>query len=160
MLKLKVHYFGHLMWRNDSLEKTLMLGKIEGRRRKGWQRMRYLDGSPTRWTWAWATPGAGEGQGSLECCSPWGRKELDKTEWLNWTDEIQLRFWAFFFLSHTISRFYKSLPLHWAFRVLWSFPLLLLFFFFLFLILLFNLLLFFLRLILCLLFLLYFSPCS
>ena len=44
MLKLKLQYFGHLMWRNDSLEKTLMLGKIEGRRRRGWQRMRWLDG--------------------------------------------------------------------------------------------------------------------
>ena len=44
MLKLKVQYFGHLMWRADSLEKTLMLGKIEGRRRRGWQRMRWLDG--------------------------------------------------------------------------------------------------------------------
>ena len=44
MLKLKLQYFGHLMWRADSLEKTLMLGKIEGRRRRGWQRMRWLDG--------------------------------------------------------------------------------------------------------------------
>ena len=44
MLKLKHQYFGHLMWRTDSLEKTLMLGKIEGRRRRGWQRMRWLDG--------------------------------------------------------------------------------------------------------------------
>ena len=44
MLKLKFQYFGHLMWRADSLEKTLMLGKIEGRRRRGWQRMRWLDG--------------------------------------------------------------------------------------------------------------------
>ena len=44
MLKLKLQYFGHLMWRTDSFEKTLMLGKIEGRRRKGWQRMRLLDG--------------------------------------------------------------------------------------------------------------------
>ena len=44
MLKLKLQYFGHLMWRTNSLEKTLMLGKIEGRRRKGWQRMRWLDG--------------------------------------------------------------------------------------------------------------------
>ena len=44
MLKLKLHYFGHLMGRTDSLEKTLMLGKIEGRRRRGWQRMRWLDG--------------------------------------------------------------------------------------------------------------------
>ena len=44
MLKLKLWYFGHLMWRTDSLEKTLMLGKIEGRRRRGWWRMRWLDG--------------------------------------------------------------------------------------------------------------------
>ena len=44
MLKLKLHYFGHLMWRADSLEKTLMLGKTEGRRRRGQQRMRLLDG--------------------------------------------------------------------------------------------------------------------
>ena len=43
-LKLKLQYFGHLMQRTDSLEKTLMLGKIEGRRRRGWQRMRWLDG--------------------------------------------------------------------------------------------------------------------
>ena len=44
MLKLKLQYFGHLMWRADSLEKTLMLGKIEGGRRRGQQRMRWLDG--------------------------------------------------------------------------------------------------------------------
>ena len=44
LLKLKLQYFGHLMWRTDSLEKTLMLGKIEGRGRRGWQRMRWLDG--------------------------------------------------------------------------------------------------------------------
>ena len=44
MLKLKLQYFGHLMWRADSFEKTLMLGKIEGRKRRGWQRMRWLDG--------------------------------------------------------------------------------------------------------------------
>ena len=45
ILKLKLQYFGHLMQRTDSLEKTLMLGKIEGRRRRGWQRMRWLDGN-------------------------------------------------------------------------------------------------------------------
>ena len=44
MLKLKLQHFGHLMWRVDSFEKTLMLGKVEGRRRRGWQRMRWLDG--------------------------------------------------------------------------------------------------------------------
>ena len=44
MLKLKLQYFGHLMWRTDSVEKTLMLGKIEGRRRRGWQKMRWFNG--------------------------------------------------------------------------------------------------------------------
>ena len=58
MLKLKLQYFGHLMWRADSLEKTLMLVKIEGRRWRGWQRMRWLDGSPTWWTWVWAISGS------------------------------------------------------------------------------------------------------
>ena len=51
MLKLKLQYFGHLTWRTDSLEKTLMLGKIEGGRRRGWQRMRWLDGITDQWTW-------------------------------------------------------------------------------------------------------------
>ena len=51
MLKLKLQYFGHLMRRVHSLEKTLMLGGIEGRRRRGQQRIRWLDGSPTQWTW-------------------------------------------------------------------------------------------------------------
>ena len=53
MLKLKLQYFGHMMWRADSLEKTLMLGKIEGRRRRGWQDD--LTASPTQWTWVWAS---------------------------------------------------------------------------------------------------------
>ena len=50
MLKLKLQYFGHLMQRTELLEKTLMLGKIEGGRRRGRQRMKWLDGIPTRWT--------------------------------------------------------------------------------------------------------------
>ena len=49
---------GHLMWRTDSLEKTLMLGKIKGRRRSGWQRMRWLDGITTQWTWVWVNSGS------------------------------------------------------------------------------------------------------
>ena len=59
MLRLKLQYFGHLMWRADSLEKTLMLGKIDGRRRRG--RDRGTDGwmaSPTRWTWVWDNSGS------------------------------------------------------------------------------------------------------
>ena len=85
MLKLKLQYFGHLMRRTDSLEKTLMLGKIEGRRRRddrGWDgRMASPNGHEFGWT-----PGVGDGQGGLACCSPWGLKELDTTEWLNWTE--------------------------------------------------------------------------
>jgi len=58
MLKLKLQYFGHLMRKVNSLEKPLMLGKIEGRRRKGWQRTRWLDGITTEWTWVWASSGS------------------------------------------------------------------------------------------------------
>ena len=57
MLKLKLQYFGHLMRRADSFEKTLMLGKIEGRRRRGRQRMRWWMASLTQWTWVWASSG-------------------------------------------------------------------------------------------------------
>ena len=58
MLKLKLQYFGHLLWRVDSLEKTLMLGGIGGRRRRGQQRMRWLDGITTWRTWVWVNPGS------------------------------------------------------------------------------------------------------
>ena len=84
MLKLKLQYFGHLMQRAESLEKTLMLGKIEGRRR-GDQRMRWLDGitnSVDKFELEQAS-GNGEGQGGLACCSPWGCKDLDPTKRLN-----------------------------------------------------------------------------
>ena len=88
MLKLKLQYFGHLMWRADSLDKTLMLGKIEGRRRRGWKTENemagwhhWLNGHGFGWT-----PGVGDGQRGLACCGSQGRKESDTTEWLNWTD--------------------------------------------------------------------------
>ena len=58
MLKLKLQYFGHLMQRADSLEKTLMLGKIEGRRRRGWQRMRWLDGITDSMDMGWVDSGS------------------------------------------------------------------------------------------------------
>ena len=84
MLKLKLQYFGHLMRRTDSLEKTLMLGNIEGRRRRGQQRMRWLDGITDLMDMSlskfW---GVGDGQGSMACCIPWGHKESDMTEQLN-----------------------------------------------------------------------------
>ena len=84
MLKLKLQNLGHLMRRTDSLEKTLMLGKIEGRRRRmmtedemvGWHHL--LDGHEFE-----QAPGVADGQGSLACCSAWGRKESDTTERLN-----------------------------------------------------------------------------
>ena len=79
MLKLKLQYFGHLMQRTNLLEKTLMLGNIEGRRR-GRQRMRWLDGITDDEHDFEQAPGAGDGQGSLACCSPWGHKELNRTE--------------------------------------------------------------------------------
>ena len=82
MLKLKFQYFGHLMQRTSSLEKTLMVGKIEGRRRRGRRRMvrwhHQLDGHEFE-----QALGEGEVQGSLACCSPWGCKESDMTERLN-----------------------------------------------------------------------------
>ena len=87
MLKLNLLYFGHLMRRMDSLEKTLMLGEIEGRRRRGWQRMRWLDGHWLDGQEFDQAPGVGNGQGSLVYCSPWGHKESDLTKRLsNWTE--------------------------------------------------------------------------
>ena len=71
MLKLKLQYFGHLMQRTDSLEKTLMLGKIEGRRRRGWQWMRWLDGITHSIDMSFVSSGVGVGQEGLACCSPW-----------------------------------------------------------------------------------------
>ena len=86
MLKQKLHYFAKLMGRAKSLEKTLMLGKTEGRRRRmteaetaGWHHG--LDGREPEWT-----PGVGNGQGGLVCCDSWGCKEVDTIEQLNWTE--------------------------------------------------------------------------
>ena len=84
MLKLKLQYFGHLMQRTDSLEKTLILGKIEGIKENGmtedemvgWHHR--LNGHEFEQTLE-----DSEGQGSLACCSPWGCKELDTAEQLN-----------------------------------------------------------------------------
>ena len=81
MLKLKFQYFGHLMQGASSLEKTLMLGKIEGRRRRGLQRMRWLDGITYSMDMSLSRlQEIVKRQGSLVCCSPWGHKESDMTE--------------------------------------------------------------------------------
>ena len=80
MLKLKLQYFGHLMQRADSLEKTLMLGKIEGGRRRRRQRMGWLDGIINSMDMGLGGLGVGDGHGGLVCCGSWGRKESDTTE--------------------------------------------------------------------------------
>ena len=82
MLKLKFQYFGHLMRRVDSLEKILMLGGIGGRRRRGRQRMRWLDGITDLMEVSLSELQelSGDGQGGLACCDSWGRKESDMTE--------------------------------------------------------------------------------
>ena len=74
MLKLKLQYFDYLMRRNDSLEKTLMLAGIEGRRKRGWQRIRWMNGITDSM------------EGSQACWRPWGHKESDTTEQLNWEE--------------------------------------------------------------------------
>ena len=86
MLKLKLQYFGHLMWRVDSLGKTLMLGRMGGRRIRGWQRMRWLDGITDSMDVSLSELGVGDGQGGLAWCNSWGCKELDTTERRNWTE--------------------------------------------------------------------------
>ena len=84
MLKLKLQYFGHLMQRADSLEKTLMLGWNEGRKRRGQHRVRWLDGITDSMDVSLSENlGVGDGQGGLGCCSSWDLKELDMTEQLN-----------------------------------------------------------------------------
>ena len=90
MVKLKLQYFGHLMWGTDSFEKTLMLGKIEAERRRGDRGWDCWMASLMRWTWVWLAPGVGDGQGCLACWSPWFCKELDTTEWLNWTESTSV----------------------------------------------------------------------
>ena len=79
MLTLKLQYFGHLVRRADSFEKTLVLGKIEDRRR-GHQRMTWLDGITDSMDIFEQTPGDGDGKGGLVCCSSWGHSQIRLSE--------------------------------------------------------------------------------
>ena len=95
ILKLKLQTFGHLMPRTDSFEKTLMLGKIEGRRRRGWQSMRWLEASPTQWTWVWSIsgrwwktgkPGMLQSLGLQRVGQDWATEQQKQTQWVQDSD--------------------------------------------------------------------------
>ena len=85
---LKLQCFDYLMGRANSLEKTLMLGKIKGRRKRGWQKMRWLDGTTDSMD---ISLGDSEGPGSLVCCSPWGHSQTRLSNWTRTTNTPSTR---------------------------------------------------------------------
>ena len=121
MLKLKLQYCGHLMQRADSLEETLMLGKIEDRSRRGQQRMRWLDGITDSMD---MSLGDGERQGSVVCYIPWGHKESGTTEKLKNNNNSCIKFslllilLSFAFPLTRIHSFTHTLKRVWSHRKL------------------------------------------
>ena len=121
MLKLKLQYFGHLMWRTDSFEKTLMLGEIEGRWRRGWQRINGWMASPTQWTWVLVNSRSWWWNREAWCAAVHGVAK-SQTQLSNWATEVN---WAF--SKCTINggpsyyNFYPHFPLH-QFLSWWNFP--------------------------------------
>ena len=131
-MMLKLQYFGHLIWTANSLEKTLMLGKIEGRRR-GQQTTRWLDGINGHEHAQ--TPGDGERQGSLACCSPWCHEKLDMTwqlknnnesHFLNLSIDLYSIFclWYPFLLKNMCVHTHTSVYVFWDTYLLFDMPLL------------------------------------
>ena len=102
LLKPKLQYFGHLVWRTDSFEKTLMLGKIEGKRRRGWQRMRWLDGISDSMEVSLSK--LQKLKYREACCSPWGRKESKESDT---TEQLHFHF-SLSYQSQTQSPFCVS----------------------------------------------------
>ena len=104
MLRLKLQYFCNLMWRTDSLEKTLMLGKMEGRKSRGQQRMKWL-ASPTQWTWVWASSGNRWCTGKPGMLKSMGLQRVRhdrETEQNSWVIKIFLSF-LYFWMSWSLS---------------------------------------------------------
>ena len=121
ILKPKLQYFGHLMRRVDSLEKTLMLEGIGGRRTRRWQRMRRLDGITDSMTikFEW-TLGVGDEQGDLACCYSWSCKESDTTERLNWSELNWIKdFVLFDYMSHLNVKLLHCKPQHCVHHKIW-----------------------------------------
>ena len=104
MLKLKFQYFGHLMWEADSLEKILMLGRIEGGRRRGWQRMRCLDGITDSMAWVWVNSGSWWWTGRPGMLQSMGLQRVGH----DWATEV-----SYFWISLNMITSLELVLLHW-----------------------------------------------